>query len=175
VKGNESTLPQALGRLRVALEDSFLRTSRQLGLTPQQAELLCAAIEPAAVGDLAERLRCDRSNVSRLLDRAAARGLVRRRGSEDDGRVTVVELTPIGDVLARRFLAALESQTEALGSRWSGEHRHFAVEALNELSDTLDISKQLTPRRRRAHKGQAGQIENAESAMSGLKPLRDLS
>jgi hypothetical protein len=56
------TLPQALGRLRVALEDAFQRASRELGLTAQQAELLCAAMRPAAVGDLAHTLRCDRSN-----------------------------------------------------------------------------------------------------------------
>ena len=51
------TLPQALGRLRVALEDAFLQASRTLGLTAQQAELLCAAMAPAAVGDLAQALR----------------------------------------------------------------------------------------------------------------------
>src|SRR5713226_3858453 len=97
------TVPQALGRLRVALEDAFVRASRDLGLTEQQAELLCAAMRPAAVGDLARTLRCDRSNVSRLIDRAGARGLLTRRGDEEDGRVTVVELTPEGEGLARRF------------------------------------------------------------------------
>src|SRR5918993_250647 len=66
------TVPQALGRLRVALDDAFLQASRTLGLTPQQADLLCAAMAPAAVGDLAQALRWDRSNVSHLVDRAAA-------------------------------------------------------------------------------------------------------
>src|SRR4029450_650934 len=75
------TLPQALGRLRVALQDAFVQASRTLGLTAQQAELLCAAMAPAAVGDLARALRCDRSNVSHLVERAAARGLVHRRHS----------------------------------------------------------------------------------------------
>lgn len=145
----EETVPQALGRLRVALEDSYLRASRDLGLTEQQAELLCAAMQPAAVGDLAQTLRCDRSNVSRLIDRAAARGLLTRRGDEEDGRVTVVELTPKGEGVARRFLAALESQTDALKNRWSGQRRQLAVGLLNELSDTLDASRQ--PPRRRKH------------------------
>jgi len=147
---SDETVPQALGRLRVALEDAFLRASRDLGLTSQQAELLCAAMQPAAVGDLARTLRCDRSNASRLIDRAAARGLLVRRGDEQDGRVTLVELTPRGESLARRFLAALGSQTEALKSRWSGPRRQLAVGVLNELSDTLDASKQLPPRRRRS-------------------------
>jgi DNA-binding MarR family transcriptional regulator len=132
------TLPQALGRLRVALEDAFLRASRELGLTAQQAELLCAAMHPAAVGDLARALRCDRSNVSRLVDRASARGLVKRRGGELDGRVTVIELTGEGERLARRFIAALEAQTAALRAEWPTTRQQTAVELLNEISDALD-------------------------------------
>jgi DNA-binding MarR family transcriptional regulator len=132
------TLPQALGRLRVALEDAFLRASRELGLTAQQAELLCAAIHPAAVGDLARALRCDRSNVSRLVDRASVRGLVKRRTGEEDGRVTLVELTPEGERLARRFIAALEAQTEALRAAWPDARQQTSVELLNEIADALD-------------------------------------
>jgi DNA-binding MarR family transcriptional regulator len=132
------TLPQALGRLRVALEDAFLQASRTLGLTAQQAELLCAAMAPAAVGDLAQALRCDRSNVSHLVDRAAARGLVNRGTGEEDGRVTVVTLTAEGKRLAQRFLAELEAQTRPLSTCWPHERQQLAVELLNELSDTLD-------------------------------------
>lgn len=143
----EATVPQALGRLRVALEDSFLRASRDVGLTSQQAELLCAAMVPSAVGDLAQTLRCDRSNVSRLIDRTSARGYLTRRADEQDGRVTLVELTPEGKDLALRFLARLESQTDALTKGWTGQRRQLAVSLLNELSDTLDASQQL-PRRR---------------------------
>jgi DNA-binding MarR family transcriptional regulator len=150
---SEDTVPRALGRLRVALDDAFLRASRDLGLTGQQAELLCAAMQPATVGDLARTLRCDRSNVSRLLDRAAARGLLTRRDDQEDGRITVVELTPKGESVALSFLKALESQTDALKSRWSGQRRQLAVGLLNELSDALDASKQPARRRKRSAKG----------------------
>jgi hypothetical protein len=37
--------------------DGFLRAGRKLGVTAQQAELLCAAMAPAAVGDLARAAR----------------------------------------------------------------------------------------------------------------------
>src|SRR5690348_11166554 len=94
------TVPRALGRLRVALEDAFTRASRELGLTAQQAELLCAAMAPKAVGDLAQALRCDRSNISRLVDRASARGLLERRAGDLDGRVSLIQLTDEGDRLA---------------------------------------------------------------------------
>jgi DNA-binding MarR family transcriptional regulator len=67
-----------------------------------------------AVGDLAQALRYDRSNVSRLVDGASTRGLLRRRAGEVDGGVTLVELTADGERLARRFIAALEAQTATL-------------------------------------------------------------
>ena len=94
-----SRMPMALGRLRVALEGAYARAAGELGLTAQQAELLCVAIRPASVGDVAEQLRCDRSNVTRLVDRAQARGLVARHEGEDDARVRIVELTARGRAL----------------------------------------------------------------------------
>ena len=129
-------VPQALGRLRVALDAAFQRASRELGLTVQQAELLCEAMRPAAVGDLAVSLHCDRSNISRLVDRAAAHNLVRRRPGEDR-RVSMVELTPAGQRLARRFIAKLEAQTAALRASWTDERQQQAVELLDELSTAL--------------------------------------
>lgn len=142
------TVPQALGHLREALDGAFTRASRELGLTAQQAQLICAAMEPAAIGDLAGALRCDRSNVSRLVDRASDRGLLKRRAGDEDGRITVIELTPEGERMARRFFAALEAQTEALRAGWSGSRHHLAIEILNELSATLDAS-QAPPKHRR--------------------------
>ncbi len=143
------TVPQALGRLRVALEDAYQRASRELGLTAQQAELLCAAMRPAAVGEVADALRCDRSNVTRLVDRASARGLVKRHGGADDARVTVIELTTEGDRLARQFLAALESQTETLRARWPAQRKELTADLLNEIADALEAGKQAPSKRRR--------------------------
>lgn len=143
-------VPQALGRLRVALDDAYLRASRELGLTPQQAELLCAAMRPVAIGHLAAALRCDRSNVSRLVDRASMRSLLRRRDGDEDGRVTVIELTAEGEALARRFLAALERRTRDLRAGWSPERERRAVDLLNEISDALEAERRPARRRRAA-------------------------
>jgi DNA-binding MarR family transcriptional regulator len=133
-----TTVPQSLGRLRIALDDAFRRASRGVGLTPQQAELLCAALAPASVGDLAGQLGCDRSNVSRLVDRASARGLVERAGTAEDGRVTLIELTAEGERLARRLIAALERQTEELRAEWSRRRLDEAVSILNDVADALE-------------------------------------
>lgn len=129
-------VPQALGRLRVALDDAYERASHALGLSVQQAELLCEAMRPAAVGDLARTLRCDRSNVSRLVDRAMAHDLVRRVPGRDR-RVSMIELTPTGQRLAGLFIAGLEAQTAALRASWSARRQQQAVALLDEISDAL--------------------------------------
>ena len=144
-----ATVPRALGRLRVALDDAYLRTSRQHGLTPQQAELLCAALRPAAVGNLAETLRCDQSNVTRLVDRASARGLIRRRPDRDDGRVTVVELSAKGRKIAEAFIATLETQLSELLATWPHDRQLQVVAALNEISTRLDHDAGRCSNRRR--------------------------
>lgn len=150
------TVPRALGRLRVALDDAYLRASRAHGLTAQQAELLCAVLRPAPVGALATALRCDQSNVTRLVDRAAKRGLLRRRSDEEDGRVTVVELSPKGRKLAEQFISTLESQLAALLAEWPDRRQQDIISALNQISVALDAATpkrhQPTRRTKREHR-----------------------
>lgn len=128
------------------MDQAYLQASRELGLTARQAELLCAALRPDAVSDLARALGRDHSSVSRLVDRAANRGLLHRRAEDSDGRVSVVELTPEGRRLAERFIKALESRTEPLLATWSGTRRRAAVETLTELAETLEASLTQTAR-----------------------------
>jgi MarR family transcriptional regulator, organic hydroperoxide resistance regulator len=67
-------------------------------LSPAQSHVL-HLIEPARpvpMGRLAETLGCDASNVTGLVDRLEARGLVERRPSGDDRRVKVIQLTATG-------------------------------------------------------------------------------
>lgn len=144
------TVPTTLGRLRVALEEAYARAGCELGLTTQQAELLCAAMRPAAVGELATALRCDRSNVSRLVDRASRRGLIERTTADEDGRVSLVRLTTEGDELARRFIALLETQLEPLLARWPAQRQRTAVSLMNEISDVLQAGEGSDARRRPA-------------------------
>jgi DNA-binding MarR family transcriptional regulator len=132
------TVPQALGRLRVAQNHAFERAAKECGLSVAQAELLCAAMAPATVGGLAQHLNCDRTNVTRLADRAEFRGLLTRGPAEYDRRVTLVELTPAGLRLARRFIARLEAQLADELGRWPERRRREAVRALDSLADLLE-------------------------------------
>src|SRR5580693_1217479 len=70
----------------------------ELQLSPAQCHLL-HLIEPGRpvpMGQIAETLACDASNVTGLVDRLESRGLVRRRPSAGDRRVKVLDLTPAG-------------------------------------------------------------------------------
>ncbi len=131
-------LSRGLVRLMMAVDDAYTQASREVGLTAQQAQLLCTAQRSAAVGDIAATLRCDRSNVTRLADRAASRGLVHRRGTERDGRVRVIELSDDGHQLVQRFIATLAARLEERLGDWPGQRRRAAVELLDALADALE-------------------------------------
>jgi DNA-binding MarR family transcriptional regulator len=79
----------------------------EFGLTGPQARLLVQLGEPAPMGQLAERLDCDPSNVTGLVDRLHARGLVERRVGEADRRVKHLMLTPAGQRLRSELEARL--------------------------------------------------------------------
>jgi len=91
--GAANRLEYLLGR---ALEDST-------GLSHSLFELLLvvgrAGPEGIAVRDIAQARVLTSGGATRLVDRAAAQGLVRRRASQDDGRVQLIELTPEGEQL----------------------------------------------------------------------------
>jgi DNA-binding MarR family transcriptional regulator len=57
---------------------------------------LAAANEPIALGELAERLSCVKSNVTQMIDRLEADGLVRRVPDPADRRSVKAEVTQLG-------------------------------------------------------------------------------
>ena len=89
---------QLLTRLFFAHRANLPTLAAELQLSPAQCHVL-HLIEPGRpipMGQLAETLACDASNVTGLVDWLESRGLVRRRASEGDRRVKVLELTPTG-------------------------------------------------------------------------------
>lgn len=70
--------------------------SAEFDLPPQQAKAFHELRQPMAMSDLADRLLCDASNVTGIIDRLEARGLVERHPDPDDRRVRRLVLTPAG-------------------------------------------------------------------------------
>jgi DNA-binding MarR family transcriptional regulator len=97
----ESELVDGLVQVSFAVIALLNRAAAANGMSLTQLRLLgiLRDREPT-MSALAEHLGLDRSTVSGLIDRAAARGLVRRDSGGDDGRSVRVSLTDEGRALA---------------------------------------------------------------------------
>src|SRR5437763_9526190 len=87
------------------------RQARAAGLTPAQHQLLLAIKghrggQDPTIGDLAGYLLLHHHSAVELVDRAAAAGLVERRGDAEDDRVTRVGLTADGEARLSKLAAA---------------------------------------------------------------------
>ena len=105
-------------------------------LSPAQCHVL-HLIEPdypIPMGRLAEALACDASNVTGLVDRLEARGLIRRLPSAGDRRVKVLELTPAGARLRSTVLERMTKPPDTLG-RLSADEQRALVKILKRLLD----------------------------------------
>jgi DNA-binding MarR family transcriptional regulator len=87
-----------------------------LQLSPAQCHVLhlIEPDRPVPMGQLAETLACDASNVTGLVDRLESRGLIRRRPSEEDRRVKVLVLTPTGSRLRSLLIERMTSPPATL-------------------------------------------------------------
>ncbi|NJN18197.1 MAG: MarR family transcriptional regulator [Oscillochloris sp.] len=67
--------------------------------TPQYAILFYASVEGVPLSQICQEMLSDNSNLTRLVDRLEARGLVQRASDPNDRRVTLVQLTAAGKAL----------------------------------------------------------------------------
>jgi DNA-binding MarR family transcriptional regulator len=63
--------------------------------------VLAKSADPLTLGDLADRLTCVRSNITQLIDRLEAGGLVKRVEDASDRRSVRAAITPLGRELQR--------------------------------------------------------------------------
>jgi DNA-binding MarR family transcriptional regulator len=85
---------------------------------------------------LAHTLRLSPPNVTVLVDRLAARDLVQRQRSPDDGRATILALTDSGTDLAQRGWRASRTMEEGLLKALTPGERALLGELLNKLALT---------------------------------------
>ena len=93
-------------RIVMGERDAFVGAAAKLRLTPSQAHLLLSLDpkEERPMSALAGALACDPSNVTGIVDRLEARGLIRRRASTEDRRVKRLALTSRGERLRARLM-----------------------------------------------------------------------
>lgn len=115
-----------LFRLTGDLRQRFSDRSAQFDLSFAQAMALRELDEPLAMRDLADRLCCDASNVTGIVDRLEARGLVERRTAPDDRRVKHLVLTSAGHTLRQEHRDGLTVDLPLLDELSPDERRQLA-------------------------------------------------
>jgi MarR family transcriptional regulator, organic hydroperoxide resistance regulator len=97
----------------------------RLGLSFPQAHALrlLDPEEPLPMSALAERLICDASNVTGIVDRLEARGLVERRSAEGDRRVKALTITPAGVELRRVVMEIMSEPPAAIAALPAADQR----------------------------------------------------
>jgi DNA-binding MarR family transcriptional regulator len=123
-----------LVRLGRMLEDRGDASLGEIGLSAAKLSVLTQLVSSDVslpLGELATRLSCVRSNITQLIDRMEADGLVRRVDDPNDRRAVRAELTALG---RERQLAGAQ-RVEALEARFR--------EALSE-EEQLQLREMLT-------------------------------
>jgi DNA-binding MarR family transcriptional regulator len=94
------------------------------------------------ISGLAEREGIAQPTLTRMVERLETEGLVRRRRSEQDGRVVLVDLTPEGTAelaaLRARYLVALQERLSSLSDAQLQDLR-AASDALLVLIEALRV------------------------------------
>lgn len=111
--GSAPGVAATLARVAFLVNGAYAEAGRELGVTPQQGQLLCM-LRPGPWGfrALTEALGLAKSTTSGLVDGVESRGFVRREPG-DDPRSTVVALTSSGTEVADRFYAVATRRVDA--------------------------------------------------------------
>jgi DNA-binding MarR family transcriptional regulator len=83
-----------------AIEARLEQGLATVGLSPAKHAVLsqlARAGQPLTLSELAARVSCVRSNMTQLVDRLEADGLVRRVDDPDDRRIVRAAITPLGE------------------------------------------------------------------------------
>jgi DNA-binding MarR family transcriptional regulator len=130
----DAGLASALVQTMHVLQDLYAETSRPLGLTPQQAHLLCTLLGgPLGMTELSRILSIERSSLTSMVDRLERRDLVARIPSPTDRRAYQIELTKPGLDLAHDAHDAFTTRIAALTTDLSPTARRTLTTALTSI------------------------------------------
>ena len=108
-----------LWRIMQANKRRMIEMARELDFSPVQLHSL-RVLEPGVetpMRALAQQLFCDPSNVTGIVDRLEARGLIERRSLETDRRVKIIRLTPEGQRVRAEVVERMSSPPRQAADR----------------------------------------------------------
>jgi DNA-binding MarR family transcriptional regulator len=130
----DQELAGALVQTMHRLQDLHAETSRPLGLTPQQAHLLCVLLGgPLGMTELSRILSIERSSLTSMVDRLERRDLVARTANPTDRRACHIELTADGKSLAHDAHDAVVARIETLTADLPAATRKTLTTALQSI------------------------------------------
>lgn len=104
-----------IGSVVARYHEEYDRAAAAHSLTGAQARVLALlSLEPLPMRRIARTLKCEPSNVTGIIDRLEARGLVERRPDPTDRRVKVAATTATGTRTARQLRDSLGFAREPL-------------------------------------------------------------
>ncbi|MGK5694967.1 MarR family winged helix-turn-helix transcriptional regulator [Streptomyces sp. URMC 128] len=113
---------ELIGEVVARFHEDYEAAASEHALTGAQARLLSMlCLEPLPMRRLAQRLKCEPSNVTGIVDRLEARGLVERQPDPADRRVKVAVATREGRRVARSLRESLRFAREPLAGLSEGE------------------------------------------------------
>jgi DNA-binding MarR family transcriptional regulator len=130
----DQELASALVQTMHRLQDLHAESSRPLGLTPQQAHLLCVLLGgPLGMTELSRILSIERSSLTSMVDRLERRDLVARTANPADRRASHIELTADGRSLAHDAHDAVVARIETLTADLPAATRKTLTTALQSI------------------------------------------
>src|SRR3954468_24233614 len=121
-----------------SIEQAMEEAARPHGLSVAKmgvVHVLAAKREPLPLGNLSRELHCVKSNITQLMDRLEADGLVRRMADPEDRRSVRAEITEEG---RRRYEAgwrAVQEARQGMLKRLSESEREQLLGLLARMSD----------------------------------------
>ncbi|WP_329339622.1 MarR family transcriptional regulator [Streptomyces sp. NBC_00663] len=124
---------ELIGDVVARFYEDYEEAAGDHALTGAQARLLSLlSLEPLPMRKLAQKLKCEPSNVTGIVDRLETRGLVERRPDPADRRVKVAAVTDEGRDVARSLREGLRFAREPLAGL-SDEERESLRDLLRRM------------------------------------------
>ncbi|MCK7622801.1 MarR family transcriptional regulator [Streptomyces sp. RS10V-4] len=111
----ERQLCGLLNGMAQRIGDHVRRGAARLGLTAPQATALRELTGPMTMRELAERMSCEPSNATFVVDKLEKQELIERRPHPTDRRAKQLVLTEQGAALRERLLALLGEESPLAG------------------------------------------------------------
>jgi DNA-binding MarR family transcriptional regulator len=113
---------ELIGTVVARYHEEYEDAAAEHTLTGAQARLLgLLSLEPLPMRRLAQKLRCEPSNVTGIVDRLESRGLVERRPDPGDRRVKLAAATAEGRRVAASLRDSLDFAREPLAGLSAAE------------------------------------------------------